>query len=387
MDSLQIIVEIVHSAYMQNYLILFVIFSLGCISASYLIGSLLGKIPIINKIFTSSLLTNLIIFVPLIFIVKSIIHKSNNYTLLYEKYLFSVVVSTILLLILVFNARRQIIDNQDFFKKHILSILMICAISVLYFQTTYSKNVESLSNKIIERIELLKKANVKGIEIAELVINYYIHASNQKIREFQAEQEKTITNYDKKFIEYEDRLKQSDAILKDLKNKSQTEQDKSLYKIEKRFDANDEHIKKSDKDLSNIKDKYQKELDAIHEEKEKQLLLSQQAKLKITELDQTIDKYKSLIPQNEQNNTNQTFQIEINALHVKIDQFKKQLNEIKMFYLDNNITQKISNLENDMNKTTSTIIILQDKLLSKESNYTNIAEQRDINNSQRTNTQ
>lgn len=384
MDSLKIIIDIVHSTYMQNYLIAFTVFSLGCIAACYLLGNVLGKFPVINKIFTSTFLTNLIILIPTIVIIKSMIFKSGAYALVLERNLFLIIISTALLLILVFNARRQIFGQDDFSKLHSLPILLLMVMIIFYFKTTYSKDVNRISANIRQEIEKLQHENAKGIDIAKLVVEHYTLASHEKIQEFQKEQEKTIANYDKKFDEYNDRLKQSDSILKDLKNKYQTEQDQSLSKIEKKFDTYEAHIKKSDKDLSDMKDKYQREINAINEEKVKFLSFSQQASLKIAELNQVIDKYKQLTQQNEQNTTRQTFQIALNELHSKVDQLDKQLNEMKILHTasDNNLTQKISNLENDMNKSISNTIILQDKLFIKENNNTNPTELRDIKNSQ-----
>lgn len=298
-----IVLNIVYSSYIEDYLICFALLLSGYIAITYFLGYLIGKIPYINKVFNFKKILSFFIILPFVIILVKIILNLDSSNIFLEKFLFITIFLSLSTLLFIYAGTKGLSQNNYGLIRlcidYTFAINIIILSSLYYYKTQANNNInrvtKSIKNNILKEIKYLQATNDTDYILAKSIVNYYVQSINNYTDRLEKKEKKiinnfnaTITDYDNKYIELSEKITTSNQLITDLeltyKNKIKIvdkEIDEEKLRLKAIYEEWKNNVKSNINNLDKLSKKYKFEIEAL--ENNKDLITHLQNELKSIE--------------------------------------------------------------------------------------------------------
>jgi len=227
--------------------ILIVLLLIGYFTVNYFIGYSIGKIQYINKVFNFKKFWLYVIFLPLIITIIIAIFSSDTFSIVLGKYLFTTIIASLTILMLVFAGTKQLIKQYKivkFYNEYGLAIIILIITSIYYYNYQFVKN----KNVIVEVV--INNVSIDTIQYK----NERKEATKKYIKSLKEKEEDIINNFDKLSKQYKNEInileENKDLIktfydeLNDIKEKN-VQLTNELLKVNENLTINESKNKKN----------------------------------------------------------------------------------------------------------------------------------------------
>lgn len=298
-----IVLNIVYSSYIEDYLICFALLLSGYIAITYFLGYLIGKIPYINKVFNFKKILSFFIILPFVIILVKIILNLDSSNIFLEKFLFITIFLSLSTLLFIYAGTKGLSQNNYGLIRlcidYTFAINIIILSSLYYYKTQANNNInrvtKSIKNNILKEIKYLQATNDTDYILAKSIVNYYVQSINNYTDRLEKKEKKiinnfnaTITDYNNKYIELSEKITTSNQLITDLeltyKNKIKIvdkEIDEEKLRLKAIYEEWKNNVKSNINNLDKLSKKYKFEIEAL--ENNKDLITHLQNELKSIE--------------------------------------------------------------------------------------------------------
>lgn len=298
-----IVLNIVYSSYIEDYLICFALLLSGYIAITYFLGYLIGKIPYINKVFNFKKILSFFIILPFVIILVKIILNLDSSNIFLEKFLFITIFLSLSTLLFIYAGTKGLSQNNYGLIRlcidYTFAINIIILSSLYYYKTQANNNInrvtKSIKNDILKEIKYLQATNDTDYILTKSIVNYYVQSINNYTDRLEKKEKKiinnfnaTITDYDNKYIELSEKITTSNQLITDLeltyKNKIKIvdkEIDEEKLRLKAIYEEWKNNVKSNINNLDKLSKKYKFEIEAL--ENNKDLITHLQNELKSIE--------------------------------------------------------------------------------------------------------
>lgn len=298
-----IVLNIVYSSYIEDYLIYFALLLSGYIAITYFLGYLIGKIPYINKVFNFKKILSFFIILPFVIILVKIILNLDSSNIFLEKFLFITIFLSLSTLLFIYAGTKGLLQNNYGLIRlcidYIFAINIIILSSLYYYKTQANNNINMVTklikNDILKKINYLQDTDDTDYILAKLIVNYYVQSINNYTDKLKKKEKKIINNfntkiidYDKRYTELSEKITTSNQLISDLestyKNKIKIvdkEIDEEKLRLKAIYEEWKNNVKSNINNLDKLSKKYKFEIEAL--ENNKDLITHLQNELKLIE--------------------------------------------------------------------------------------------------------
>lgn len=298
-----IVLNIVYSSYIEDYLIYFALLLSGYIAITYFLGYLIGKIPYINKVFNFKKILSFFIILPFVIILVKIILNLDSSNIFLEKFLFITIFLSLSTLLFIYAGTKGLLQNNYGLIRlcidYIFAINIIILSSLYYYKTQANNNINMVTklikNDILKKIKYLQDTDDTDYILAKLIVNYYVQSINNYTDKLKKKEKKIINNfntkiidYDKRYTELSEKITTSNQLISDLestyKNKIKIvdkEIDEEKLRLKAIYEEWKNNVKSNINNLDKLSKKYKFEIEAL--ENNKDLITHLQNELKLIE--------------------------------------------------------------------------------------------------------
>ncbi len=298
-----IVLNIVYSSYIEDYLICFALLLSGYIAITYFLGYLIGKIPYINKVFNFKKILSFFIILPFVIILVKIILNLDSSNIFLEKFLFITIFLSLSTLLFIYAGTKGLLQNNYGLIRlcidYIFAINIIILSSLYYYKTQANNNINMVTklikNDILKKIKYLQDTDDTDYILAKLIVNYYVQSINNYTDKLKKKEKKIINNfntkiidYDKRYTELSEKITTSNQLISDLestyKNKIKIvdkEIDEEKLRLKAIYEEWKNNVKSNINNLDKLSKKYKFEIEAL--ENNKDLITHLQNELKLIE--------------------------------------------------------------------------------------------------------
>ncbi len=298
-----IVLNIVYSSYIEDYLIYFALLLSGYIAITYFLGYLIGKIPYINKVFNFKKILSFFIILPFVIILVKIKLNLDSSNIFLEKFLFITIFLSLSTLLFIYAGTKGLLQNNYGLIRlcidYIFAINIIILSSLYYYKTQANNNINMVTklikNDILKKIKYLQDTDDTDYILAKLIVNYYVQSINNYTDKLKKKEKKIINNfntkiidYDKRYTELSEKITTSNQLISDLestyKNKIKIvdkEIDEEKLRLKAIYEEWKNNVKSNINNLDKLSKKYKFEIEAL--ENNKDLITHLQNELKLIE--------------------------------------------------------------------------------------------------------
>jgi len=369
--------NIIYSSYIEDYFIFFTLLLSGYFVINYFIGYLIGKIPYINNIFNFKKFWLYIISMPIIIVIAKAMFSDDIFNIFLGKYLFVTIIVSLAMLILVYSGTKRLFQQYkiiQFYKDYSLSIIILIAASIYYYNYQFINNkndvIQVLINKIDREITRLEKEPNADYKLAKLIVSYKVEAINGYINNLKIKEQNIINNfntkiatYDNRYIDLSNKIDNSNELISNLEltyeNKIKIidkEIDEEKLRLKAIYEEWKNNVENNINNLDKLSKKYKLEIESL--ESNKDLITHLQNELKSirqknSKLNIELLKINDLISQNKDvlikklSNDIQKNKITIDSINgissknnISINNQLKEINKIKTIQVQLNKNKK-----------------------------------------------
>ena len=369
--------NIIYRSYIEDYFIFFTLLLSGYFVINYFIGYLIGKIPYINNIFNFKKFWLYIISMPIIIVIAKAMFSDDIFNIFLGKYLFVTIIVSLAMLILVYSGTKRLFQQYkiiQFYKDYSLSIIILIAASVYYYNYQFINNkndvIQVLINKIDREITRLEKEPNADYKLAKLIVSYKVEAINGYINNLKIKEQNIINNfntkiatYDNRYIDLSNKIDNSNELISNLEltyeNKIKIidkEIDEEKLRLKAIYEEWKNNVENNINNLDKLSKKYKLEIESL--ESNKDLITHLQNELKSirqknSKLNIELLKINDLISQNKDvlikklSNDIQKNKITIDSINgissknnISINNQLKEINKIKTIQVQLNKNKK-----------------------------------------------
>lgn len=352
--------NIIYSSYIEDFFIFFALLLSGYFAINYFTGYLIGKIPYINKVFNFKKFWLYIIIVPIIIIMAKAMFSADTFNIYLGKYLFVTIIASLTMLILIYAGTKQLFQQYkiiQFYKDYSLSIIILIATSIYYYnyQFVNDKNdvIQDIINNIDREITQLEKEPNADYKLAKLIVNYKVEAINRYINNLKIKEQNIINSfnmeivkYDDKYIDLSNKIDNSNKLISNLEvtyeNKikiADKEIDEEKLRLKSIYEEWKNNVENNINNLDKLSKKYRLEITTLENNKDLITYLQNELKLikqKNSQLNIELLKINDLISHNKDTIKNKD--ILIKKLSNEIEKDKLTIDSINKISSKNSIS-------------------------------------------------
>lgn len=351
-----VIVDIVYSAYIQDYFLYFTLITLGYFVVIYFIGYIIGSIPFIKKIFSKTNIVSVLIWLPILIGIYKVIFNVDNANYFLEQYLFMIIFLSMTALTFIYSGTKQLYSDFSFmlftklYKFTIITILIICFFYAKnYFTKNYNFIETELRNEVFNDLRNIKINNQSLYRIAKTMSTHYMRSTNKQLRIIDNEKERILLSFEQKMKSYDNKyenlvqlINESRTSIKLMENRYEnkidivdSEIDNKKLKLDAEYKAWKHNVENNIGELDSLVQKSKNEMKLLDNNK----IIINDFKNELAFLNKKIVDINSTISKSEEKSKNQMQLLSNDKVMINDLSSQLELLNIKLLDINNTLSQ------------------------------------------------